>query len=467
MGNFFAYFMLAVWPAIAISITRKKAPDVALILLFLVPYLVLPPTITLNLGITSSLDKYLIPSLTALFIMRGRYGAIYFLPESFSTRVLILMLVLSPCLTFLYNRDPIFLPAQIIPGLSIKDAINMELFNFCWIYVPFLLGFAWLKSPESHQKLLAIVSVAGLTYSIPMLWEVRMSPQLNTKLYGFFPSGFEQQMRAGGFRPVVFLEHGLRVAVFFAMSIMATMAIYKTVDKDKKPTTKGRLKLVYMFVVMFLCKTWSALIYTAIALALFFATKPKMWIRFSVLVVGLVFAFPFIRNANYMPVHQISDFFSQYSSDRAGSLQYRFDNEDILLDRANERPLAGWGGWGRSRVYNAAGQDISVTDGTWIIAFGVSGWVGYIAEFGLILFPMFFAARKLGGNQDMEIPTCTAGIFIILAFNMIDLIPNSSITPFNYLLSGALMGYAKVQAKESQVVRGGTKLFVRFRDLIQ
>ena len=473
MGNIFAYFMLAAWPAIAIVLTKKKAPDTAVILLLLVPYLILPPIITLNLGITSSLDKYIVASLVALLIVRARFGAMHFLPKSFSIRILIFLLVLSPFLTLLYNRDPIFLPNRVIPGLTIKDVINMELFNFCWIYIPFLLGYTWLGNPGAHGKLLAIVSVAGLVYSVPMLWEVRMSPQLNIKLYGFFPSGFEQQIRAGGFRPVVFLEHGLRVAVFFAMSIMATMTIYKVADKNKKTERKSRLKLIYMLAVMFLCKTWSALIYTAIAIAIFVATKPKMWMRFSVIVVALIFAFPFVRTANVLPIHQVSDFFSQYSSDRAGSLQYRFDNEDILLDRANERPLAGWGGWGRSRVYDATGKDISVTDGTWIIVFGVTGWIGYIAEFGFVLLPVFFVSRKLRANPQLEVPVCTAGIFIILAFNMIDLIPNSSITPFIYLLSGALMGYASLQAHahDSSVVRGSAKgsakLFVRFRDLMQ
>jgi len=466
MGNFFAYFMLAVWPVIAVVITRKKAPDTAVILLFLVPYLILPSAIALNISITSSLDKYVITSLAALLIMRCKYGPISLFPGSLPIRVLILMLFISPFLTFIYNRDPIFLPNRTIPGLTIKDAINMELSNFCWMYVPLLLGYSWLGDSKSHGKLLAIIAAAGLAYSLPMLWEVRMSPQLNMRFYGFFPSAFDQQIRAGGFRPVVFLEHGLRVAVFFSMSIMAVMAIHQTIAGNRRAANRNRLKLFYMFAVMFLCKTWSAFIYTAVALALFFATKPKVWVRFSVVVITLVFIFPFVRNSSWMPVHQLSGFFSKYSEDRGGSLQYRFDNEDILLDKANERPLAGWGGWGRSRVYNAEGEDISVTDGTWIIVYGVTGWIGYLAEFGLILFPVLLASRSLAGNQLMETPICTAAIFIILAFKLIDLIPNSSLTPFNYLLSGALMGYAKKAVHDYQVIKKSSKLSVRIRDLI-
>ena len=47
-----------------------------------------------------------------------------------------------------------------------------------------------------------------------MLVEVRLSPQINTWIYGFFQHDFIQMMRYGGFRPIVFLPHGLWVAFF-------------------------------------------------------------------------------------------------------------------------------------------------------------------------------------------------------------------------------------------------------------
>ena len=38
------------------------------------------------------------------------------------------------------------------------------------------------------------------------------------------------------------------------------------------------------------------------------------------------------------------------------------------------RPIFGWGGWGRNRVYDEMGNDMAVTDGYWIIFFG-SPWI--------------------------------------------------------------------------------------------
>ncbi|MFT3928837.1 MAG: O-antigen ligase family protein [Spongiibacteraceae bacterium] len=417
--------------------------------------------------------------------MRVKYGPMRFRPNSPVIFVLIALLIISPFLTYLFNRDPVPLSGWTLPGLSFNDVINAEFHNLCRKYIPLLLGFVWLSDPKTHPKLLATLSVAGLIYSIPMLWEVRMSPQLNIKLYGYFPGGFEQSIRAGGFRPVVFLEHGLRVAVFFFMSITATMAIYRAAQeknrkpenenslrfddaahlhlaeknsrKERKELSKYRYKLLYMFVVLFLCKTWSALIYTAVAYALIFYTKPRVWVKFSVVILMLVFIFPAVRSAGWIPTQQISNFFSQYSDERSDSLQYRFDNEDILLERANERPLAGWGGWGRNRIYNELGQDVSVTDGEWIIVYGTTGWVGYIAGFGLLVFPVLLVSRKLNAKKDRDIPICTAGIFIILAINMLDLIPNSSMSPLMYLLSGTLLGYAKWLGQDCQVTDSNAK----------
>ncbi len=64
----------------------------------------------------------------------------------------------------------------------------------------------------------------------------------------------------------------------------------------------------------------------------------------------------------------IADFVEQnVSADRANSLRHRLNNEDMLLSRAFESPLFGWGGWGRNRVYDENGKDLTVTDGLWII----------------------------------------------------------------------------------------------------
>jgi hypothetical protein len=125
------------------------------------------------------------------------------------------------------------------------------------------------------------------------------------------------------------------------------------------------------------------------------------------------------------------------------------DNENILLAHANEKPLAGWGGFARSRVFNPeTGADISVTDGVWVIVMGVSGWLGYVGTFGLLAVPvilLFFRSKPLG------ISRATAGLCMILVANMIDMIANATLTPVTWLIAGSLAGRAKFLAVSPEV----------------
>ena len=73
----------------------------------------------------------------------------------------------------------------------------------------------------------------------------------------------------------------------------------------------------------------------------------------------------------------------------------RFDNEDQILEKARDKRLAGWGGWGRARVYNERGRDITITDGYWIIVMSENGWLGYIARFGLMCIPLILLGSEV------------------------------------------------------------------------
>ena len=136
---------------------------------------------------------------------------------------------------------------------------------------------------------------------------------------------------------------------------------------------------------------------------------------------------------------------------RADSLLFRFDNEDELLAHANKKPLAGWGTWGRNRVFNDKGSGIAATDGYWVIVVGVYGWLGYIAQFGL----MGIATILLAVNRRrLQVTPATAGVAMVMAAAMIDLIPNATTSPVVWLFAGALMGRyqtAEATVKETNI----------------
>jgi len=126
--------------------------------------------------------------------------------------------------------------------------------------------------------------------------------------------------------------------------------------------------------------------------------------------------------------------------DRAMSLRFRMANEDILLDRAMRRPVLGWGGWGRARVRDSQGRDISVTDGLWIIALGNHGLLGLCALSAALLFPVIGLFRRIplpAWPHALAAPALVLCVMVLLYF--IDCIFNDMKNPAYVMACGGLV----------------------------
>jgi O-antigen ligase len=134
--------------------------------------------------------------------------------------------------------------------------------------------------------------------------------------------------------------------------------------------------------------------------------------------------------------------------ERSESLAYRFANEDILLAKARERLLFGWGTYGRNQVYNEAGKAGSVTDGAWIVALGEQGIVGYVGMFGILLIPVFLARKRLRAIRNEDDRMLLSGVGFTLAVVVADLVPNGLFANFPYVIAGALMGVTRALVLE-------------------
>jgi hypothetical protein len=158
----------------------------------------------------------------------------------------------------------------------------------------------------------------------------------------------------------------------------------------------------------------------------------------------VMLSYPTLRGAGLIPTQSLQDIAAGISPDREDSLKFRLDNEDQLLAHANQRPLAGWGGFGRSRIFDPeTGRDISITDGIWIIVMGGSGWLGYLATFGLLGMPVLILFWR---QKRLDISLATAGLCLMLAANLVDMIPNATMTPLTWLIAGALAGRCRFAA---------------------
>ena len=444
MPNSLAYLMLLVWPLVMVFLFRRMPAHRAMIWSLLGAYLFLPPQpAAFDFPLLPPFTKESIPNLVLLLICLVKFGPnVIQLPSSKTARILIFLFVFSPIATVLVNGEPlIFRNGSFLPGLRFTDMVALVITQAMMLF-PVILARNILASEEAHRDLLKILMVAGLIYSIPMLIEIRLSPQLNLWVYGYFQHSFIQSIRFGGFRPVVFLDHGLWVAFFAMTSTMAAFTLWR-VDRSTHRAVY-LLAAGYLGIVLVLSKSLGALLFAILLTPLIFLLNRKMQLLVAFVLILPILAYPVLKTSNLVPSQWMIEQAKKVNDDRANSLKFRFYNEDILLDRANEKPLFGWGSWGRNHIHNPdSGEITTVTDGRWIIVFGVFGWIGFIAEFGLLTLPLALLWRINRKVRVEDISPYAGPIALILAINVVDLLPNATLTPLTWLLSGALLGYAE------------------------
>ena len=438
MPNSLAYLVLALWPAFSLWLFTRLPIERALIWTIVGGYMALPPGAAFDLPVMPALDKFAVANLSALAgcMMHARTSPLA-LPRAPLLRLLLVAFAASPLTTVLTNSDPLFIGRGVLPGLRLYDAASAIVGQLLFL-LPFFMARAILTSEAAHRDLLRIFMLAGLIYSFPMLVEIRLSPQINVWVYGFFQHSFGQMMRGDGFRPIVFMPHGLWVAFFAMSAVVAAAALWRDAVPDRSRLLPAT---VYLFVVLVLCKSLASLLYAIalVPLVLFAPRRAILWVAFFFAAVAL--SYPILRGGGLVPVEALTEWAYGWNQDRGGSLQFRFDNEEMLLAKANERPLFGWGTWGRNLIYNLeTGRSISVTDGRWIIVIGQFGWLGYLAEFGLLTIPLFILAFKKSVDP---VPLVVCGTAVILGINLIDMLPNATLVPVTWMMAGAIAGYCE------------------------
>jgi hypothetical protein len=437
--NLIAYAALIVWPIVCLMMFRALGPRHGLIASILGGYLLLPPPpATFEFPVLPSLDKYSIPAFSVLAICLVYHRRdLRLLPEGRVARLLLGAYFVGQLMTVVANREMVWWGSYPVPGMKLQDSVAILLGVLASV-APFLLARALLAREKDQADLLWALVISTFAYSFLMLVEVRLSPQLNIWIYGYFQHSFEQMMRAGGFRPIVFLYHGLWVAFLTATAVLAAFTLARGGDQTR--AVQSAYLGIWLMVVLVLCKSLASLLYSIILAPLVLFASARMQVRVAAVAALLAIVYPMLRGAEYIPTESLVNLAARVSAQRAESLDFRFDNEERLLERARERPLFGWGLWGRNHVLEAnTGRPLTITDGRWIIVLGVTGWTGFLGEFGLLALPILLVAWRSGPSP----PRVVAGGMVILAINLIDMIPNATLTPLTWLLAGALLGWVE------------------------
>jgi hypothetical protein len=352
--------------------------------------------------------------------------------------LLVALFGVSALATALTNRDVAVQGIRTFAALTPYDGLSMWISHLLDYAIPFLLGAALFRRKQDLLLLHRWVVLAALLYTLPILYELRMSPQLHNMVYGYFPHSFIQSIRGGGYRPVVFLGHGLAVAMFLATGVLLAAGLWR-VGATLWRGIPAWTAAVYLLVILLLCKSMAPAVYAITGALLLLLSPLRLRMTSIAVLTSLAIAYPVLRTAGWIPTDAMVEAAASVSQERADSLAFRFANEEILLARAHERIRFGWGGFGRNRVFGDYG-DLTVTDGMWIIVVGLSGIVGFGVLFGQFGVVIANAIRTAGRLRSPETRILFSSLTLLIAVRLVDCIPNAGFGSFLFLLVGATTG---------------------------
>jgi len=329
---------------------------------------------------------------------------------------------------------------------GIHDAFVQTAIRIISFVVPYFLGRIYINNLNGLKEL-SISIIKGCLLYVPLcLYEIKYGPFLHFYVYGYYAhaSGILQAFRDGGWRPMVFMVHGLRLAIWMLGGTVLTIWLWKS--KTFKTIWRiPRIWLVIILTITFvLLKSTGAYTYFIYAIViLLFARYLKLNLSFWLLNF-LIIAFLMARLTGNLSANKLNSISSSiYSTERNQSFIFRAENEDKLMAKALQKPIFGWGGSGRNRIYeeNSEGDlvDTSVTDSYWIILLGNSGMFGLTAFYTTMFLPVILFLLRYPAKTwfDPKIAPLAALSMVLLIF-IWDTMYNSAIMAIYPLICGSL-----------------------------
>ena len=330
----------------------------------------------------------------------------------------------------------------------------LAMLTLCAIWgLPYLIGRIYFNSLEGLRQLAVGIFIGGLVYIPLCLYEIRMSPQLHRMFYGFYQGGFGQSLRYGGYRPMVFLQHGLMVGLWMMGAALIGIWLWHSKTIDNILGIPMGLLVVVQCAMVVMVKSTGAILLLVLGLSVMFLAT---WTRMAIVVWLLIMMVPsylfFSASGELQPNAVVAFVAENINPERAQSLQFRFDNEVPLSAKAREQWLFGWGGWARAAIYNRwDGRQQSVSDSLWIIAFGSFGTVGLVSVMAALLFPsMGFLISYSATTWSNKRLAPAAALMIVLILYTLDNLLNDMKMPLYITGAGGITGLLTSEASKTQ-----------------
>ncbi len=340
-------------------------------------------------------------------------------------------------------------------GIGAYDGMSETLQQTVTWGLPYFVAKIYFADPKGLKTLALSIFLGGIVY-IPFCFiEKAISPQLHRMTYCFRHANILQSMRSGGFRPVVYMQHGLMVAMWMVSATFFGIWLYYAKQLPKKlymVPIETKWFIAAVLVTTLLMKSSGALgLFLLGMFTLFTAQRFRVSLLFIILLL-IPPAYMIARGTGYWDGTNLSSWVERnYSAERAQSLQFRFDNEEMLIDKAQEGSFFGWAGWGRSRVYDDDGKDLTITDGLWIITYGVRGIYGIVLMTVTIILPIVLMLIKVPLREWASPRYAAASVFAtMLTIYMIDNLLNAMVNPIFMLFAGGINTMLTQGSKETE-----------------
>jgi hypothetical protein len=433
--NILALSVVWAWIPIILGLFALLPPRRAVIAAFVVGYLFLPD---LNRHFPTLPDVNKV-SLTEVGVILG--SLLFDGGRLFAIRIRWIDLVcLALCVT------PII--SSLTNDLGIMDGFAMSMTVVTKWGLAYWIGRAYFTDWEGARELALGIILGGLAYVPLCWWEIRMSPQLHSQIYGWLFISFRRDSSLFGFRPNVFLADGLTVTMF--MGVTAVLAYWAWMTESPKKLLgmpMWAIAIVLVITTVF-CKALGGVALMMLGIA---ALTMLRWPKTRVAVLVLMIVAPMymiVRSSGEWSGNKLVEWAGMISEERAKSLAFRLQNEDPLAAKALEQPWFGWAGWSRSHVYDADGRDLTINDGLWLIMLGEHGIVGLGLLTVLVLGSAFLLWRYVPTRYWTD-PACAApvALAVIITLYMIDSLFNATFNPIASIAVGAVASMSFVAKK--------------------
>ena len=317
-------------------------------------------------------------------------------------------------------------------GLGSYDGCVGALANFLIWGLPWFIGRIVFASPLNALVLARWVVLGALIYLPFCLIEMRLAPTLHATVYGYTLRKTAAFMRYGFWRPTVFMDFGLQLALF--MGIASIVALWASITGKIHRVWHVATKrwAISLGVLTVFCVGTGAIILTVVGWILVLRSRSRLQ-RIPLLALGLLpILYPLYRMANVGQVSAVE--VSEKSSEignRLQSLNTRILNEEKFLSRWQQRPWLGWTG-----RYYSFDKGEAIADSLWIQKLAKNGIAGWSCVTAMMLLPCLRSFWRLPVHG-VDNPQFVFAVCVVIF--MLDCLANAMENPVYVLMAGSIV----------------------------